>query len=212
MASTPVKKKRELQNNKPEKEEGDEKEPKKPGPNAYNFFTAATRPKYKERYPDLPFGDLTKLVANDWKNADVKKKWEKKYGEEMIKWFWAKARYNDSHSGPEAAEAKKEEESENESADEAPVIEEPAKKKPKVETKPSEPKAGEVSRAFKPPQEQKAKDKKIQETAAKEVAAPQPPSDERKKKKKKKKKHPGNIFQQSSQPTQSQSQTVDESD
>jgi len=48
---------------------------KKRAPNAYVVWQTHVRTEYKEKHPDLSFGDLTKILSDDWKKmSDVDKK------------------------------------------------------------------------------------------------------------------------------------------
>jgi len=42
--------------------------------NAYLYFTQDVRPRRKEEYPDKTFGELTILIANEWKSLSSKKR------------------------------------------------------------------------------------------------------------------------------------------
>jgi structure-specific recognition protein 1 len=42
--------------------------------NAYLYFTQEVRPRRKEQYPDKSFGDLTILIADEWKSLSSSKK------------------------------------------------------------------------------------------------------------------------------------------
>lgn len=65
-----------------------EGELEKPPSSSYSLFTAHTSKKLKERSPDLPFTEISRKVAELWKNPELKQEWERKHANLQIEYMW----------------------------------------------------------------------------------------------------------------------------
>jgi len=99
---------------------------------------------YREKMKKLPnpitsMTELAKEMGIEWKKEDVKQKWEKKYAEWMIKYWWDIALYNEKHGHKESETKEPIEEPpsptkkqrEHKKEDKNPASDQPRKKKKK---------------------------------------------------------------------------------
>jgi isopenicillin N synthase-like dioxygenase len=62
----------------------------KPATNGYMAYSNHTRAILKNEQPNLTFVEISKYIANGWRNVndEEKKKWEKKAAEQTIDYWW----------------------------------------------------------------------------------------------------------------------------
>jgi hypothetical protein len=101
------------------------KDPNQPkrGKTAYIFYTQEARPKVKKENPDMTFGEISRLVSEQWKNMSKEDKapYEEKAAHDKERYEREMKKYNKDNKKSEEEEEEGEEEAEEKAEEEQPA-------------------------------------------------------------------------------------------